>query len=337
VSGATRSAAPTTDTAELRVVLERALSESLGEPRHILELERRASAYRTSYAIDELDVQLDGNTTLRLMFKDLSHAALTAGAARAKPAFLHNPLREIEVYRSLLAPAHLGTATCYGTLVEPARGRYWLFLERVGGLELYQVGAFATWQHVARWLAGLHSLFAGQLERLAQTPSLLRHDGEHYRAWPRRARAFAQSKPWGARVKWLADRYEPVVERLLALPPTLIHGEFYASNVLVQDRRVCPVDWEMAAVGPGLIDLAALTAGNWTEEQRTALALAYYEALPPGSSQRPAWSELLDALDCCRLHLAIQWLGWSPEWTPPAEHAQDWLGEALRLAERLGL
>ena len=31
----------------------------------------------------------------------------------------------------------------------------------------------------------------------------------------------------------------------------------------------------------------------------------------------------------CRLHLALQWLGWSPDWRPPPEHAHDWLGEAL--------
>ena len=38
-----------------------------------------------------------------------------------------------------------------------------------------------------------------------------------------------------------------------------------------------------------------------------------------------------------RLHLAVQWLGWEPRWEPPAEHRHDWLGEALALAERLGV
>jgi len=36
-------------------------------------------------------------------------------------------------------------------------------------------------------------------------------------------------------------------------------------------------------------------------------------------------------------HLALQWLGWSADWTPPPEHARDWLVEALAAAERLGL
>jgi aminoglycoside phosphotransferase (APT) family kinase protein len=143
-------------------------------------------------------------------------------------------------------------------------------------------------------------------------------------------------------VDWLAERYDRVVEHLMALPVTIIHGEFYASNVLVQERareplRVCPVDWEMAAVGPGLMDLAALIAGGWSEEEKRALALAYRKALMPGDSWPPAPDAFLTALEYCRLHVAVQWLGWFGQRRPYSAHAQDWLGEALRLAEKLGL
>jgi hypothetical protein len=93
----------------------------------------------------------------------------------------------------------------------------------------------------------------------------------------------------------------------------------------------------MAAVGPGLVDLAALVAGGWSAQERTALAMAYFEE----STLRDAgWSgeaQFLSALDYCRLHLAVQWLGWSPAWSPPPEHAHDWLREALGLAEKLEL
>jgi len=33
----------------------------------------------------------------------------------------------------------------------------------------------------------------------------------------------------------------------------------------------------------------------------------------------------------------MQWLGWSADWSPPAEHAHDWLGEAIAMAEQLGV
>lgn len=337
-------------TAELRAALEEALGRRPGARRRIADLERRPSTHSTSYAIEELGVRFEGGASLRLLFKDLSRHALLEDARRVKPAFLYDPMREIETYRSILEPDLLGTAACYGAFIDHPRARYGLFLEKVAGAELYQVGEFAIWQRVARWLAAMHARFAGESEALGRAAPLLRHDGGFYRLWPRRARAFlrrAEPPPPGAdrrAMERLVGNYDRVVERLAALPTTLVHGEFYASNVLVHgtggdlsDLRVCAVDWEMAAVGAGPIDLAALTAGGWNAGEREALALDYHAALTPRLDWPPAPEEFLTALDYCRLHLAMQWLGWSPGWTPPPEHAQDWLGEALGLAERLGL
>lgn len=97
---------------------------------------------------------------------------------------------------------------------------------------------------------------------------------------------------------------------------------------------MCAVDWEMAGLGPGLLDLAALSSG-WDEAHRRELALAYRAALRPRPGWPPGEGELLALLDSASLCLAVQWLGWSPGWSPPPEHARDWLGEAALLAERL--
>jgi thiamine kinase-like enzyme len=332
-------------TAELRVTLEAALSRHLGTAHRIAELERRPAATQSSFALEEIDVRLDDGSPLQLMFKNLSQQGLLEGARQAKPAFLYDPLREIETYRAILMPNQLGPA-CYGTVVYEQLGRYWLFLERVLGLELYWV-ALPTWQQVARWLAAMHTRFAEETELLMQTAHLLRYNSDYYRLWMRRARTFARqhepSQPRDTRqgIEWLAKRYDQVVERLVELPVTFIHGEFYASNVLVQatagDLRVCPVDWEMAAVGPGLLDLAALTAGSWTDEEKKSLAMAYHATLPQDGGWMPTPDAFLTALDYCNLHLAVQWLGWSQEWSAPPEHAQNWHAEALRLAEKLRL
>jgi hypothetical protein len=294
-----------------------------------------------------LDVTLDDATSVQILFKDLSWEALPDGIRRVKPAFLHDPLREIETYRQLLAPARTGTAVCYGAVSDVPRGRWWLFLERVSASPLHEVGEFRLWQQVARWLAAFHARFAPAAGALRDAAPLLVCDADYYRLWLRRAREFAgradNLRGDAARrvLERLARRHEEVIERLQALPATLIHGELYASNVLVRQQpdglRVCPVDWEMAAVGPGLLDLAALTAGRWREEQRMDLTLAYHDGLASAGVQPPSMAELLNALDCCRLHLAVQWLGWSPHWSPPAEHAQDWLGEVVALSARLGL
>jgi len=331
----------------LHAALEEALGRRSGQQRCVVRLERRPSIYSTSFAIEELDVRLDDDTSFRLLYKDVSRHALLEDARQAKPTFLYDPLREIETYRSILEPHRFGTPICYGAIVEPRAERYGLLLEKVPGVELYQVGDLATWRRVAEWLALMHARFARQSEALARVAPLLRYDAGYYRLWAERARATLGRTPTRLSrderrsTEQLFGNYDQVVERLVALPMTFVHGEFYASNVLVHEHgealRVCPVDWEMAALGPGLVDLAALTAGRWTAGEKEDLALAYHAALIPCGNWPLAPDEFLVALDYCRLHLAVQWLGWSQDWTPPPEHAHDWLGEAVGLAEKLGL
>ena len=65
--------------------------------------------------------------------------------------------------------------------------------------------------------------------------------------------------------------------------------------------------------------------------------MAYYRALPLHVTAEIDVVTFMTDLEFCRLHQAVQWLGWSPSWTPPPEHAQNWLKEALRCAERLEL
>jgi Ser/Thr protein kinase RdoA (MazF antagonist) len=264
---------------------------------------------------------------LRLVFKDLGRDALDERALAAKPAFLQDSRREIEVYATLLAPSELGTATYYGSVVEPQQDRYWLFLERVEGVPLWQVGELDTWREVAQWLARMQSGLGRR-----RTRALLAYDRAFYRRWLPRALAFTPE----AGLDRLAPAYERAIARLASAPTTFVHGELYASNVLVGERngrrRICPIDWELAGVGVGLLDLAALTSG-FDEEKASSLVRAYRDALaappPPGV--------LEELLDCCRLHLAVRWLGWSPTWTPPPEHARDWAREAFSAAERLEL
>jgi aminoglycoside phosphotransferase (APT) family kinase protein len=290
------------------VNLEAWLSQQLGT--EVESVSRRPYPYRTSFEIDELQVALGDGTTAALLLKSLDD-----DGRAAKPEVVRDPRREVEAYR-ILGQEELGAPRCFGAFVDGERA--WLLVEKVPGIELWQAGEVETWQAVARWLRLLHDRFEG---RPPASPSLLRHDAGYYRLWAERAR----SRILDALDPVIAI-HEGVATRLTALPQTFIHGELYASNVIVQvngELRVAPVDWEMAAVGPGLMDLAALTTG-WSGQACTAIVSAYGEV------------DQTD-LDCCRLQLALQWLGWSPGWRPPAEHARDWLAEALEIAERLEL
>lgn len=317
-----------------------------GVPARIASLTRRPSQYRTSCPLEEVDLRFDTGSQLSLVFKDLSPHRLTGAARLAKPEFLRDPRRELDVYTHLLDRLEVGTATCYGTVADEVAGRFWLFLERVSGVELYQVGAVEVWQDVARWLAAWHSRFPGRVASAPPVSGLIVYDEAFYRCWSVRALEYLRAhQPPGDEAALtafarLTDRYDRVVETLLSCEATVLHGEFYASNIMVTapDRagRVCPVDWEMAAIGPGLMDLAALTSGTWSEPNRRAIATAYRDALPPGPA-RPSTPAFFEMLDVCRLHVAMQWLGWAKDWSPPPEHTQNWLGESLRLADRLGL
>jgi aminoglycoside phosphotransferase (APT) family kinase protein len=242
----------------------------------------------------------------------------------------------------------LGTAFYYGSVVDGPAERYWLFLEKIEGRELYQVGEEEIWGQAARWLARFHSRYRRHDNLPPEVRARLgQYDAKYYECWMERATSYlesqfteqqtAQMQSWQQLTNW----YPKCVRELTALPTTLIHGEFYASNVIVQGTlpqiRVCPVDWERAALGPGLIDLAALVGGNWTELQKRDLALQYFDELRSCDIDVPQWKDFLRVLNLCRLHLAVQWLGWSRFWSPPREHQQDWRAEAFHNAHVLGV
>jgi len=304
------------------------LGESVGGVRL---LERRRSPYGSTFPIEELLVRRGDGSELRLILKDLG-ATVGATEPGPKPAFLSDPLREIETYRRVLGPAELSAPDCLGAVVDPPRDRYWLFLERIDGELLWQIGDPAVWKLAAQWLASMHVRFAGRSRPLPER--LLGYDSRYYRRWVERMRRYVGERE--ARLDWLCARVEAAGVWLDSQPRTFLHGEFYPSNVIVERTgrgdRIRPVDWEMAGWGQPILDLAALVSGAWHEAERHALTEAYRSALP--SASRPSAAALGSALDRCRLLLAVQWLGWSRHWTPPEQHENDWLAVALELAER---
>jgi Phosphotransferase enzyme family len=287
-------------------------------------LERSPYPYATSFPLEQIRLLLADGREMCLIAKELGRAALSEPARRAKPEHLYDPLREIEVYTHVLVGHELGTARCFGTVVDPGRDRYRIYLEQVDGVELWQIGELDVWEQAARALARLHD----EVKPLGGA-HLLRFDEAFFHQWPERAWAHSRG-PGLARIK---SRYDEVVRVLTASPDAFVHGEHYPSNVLVKPGvRVCPIDWEMAGVGPAVLDLAALSSA-WADEERQRIVAAYRSEL----RLPPPTDELARALDAALLHFAMQWLGWAPDWTPPEEHAHDWLDEALQAAERLEL
>ena len=171
---------------------------------------------------------------------------------------------------------------------------------------------------------------------------MVRYNRDFFRIWPGRVRSILQVRKAAtpSQIDVLVRGYRRATERLLQLPPTLVHGDFYPSNVIVQRKmkelRICAVDWEMAAAGPGIIDLAALVSGGWTERQEANLILTYMNAISPEPGSILEKEKFFEDVACGQLHLAMQWLGWSQDWSPPEEHKQNWLQIALGIIERFG-
>jgi aminoglycoside phosphotransferase (APT) family kinase protein len=276
----------------------------------VAAVRRRPWPYVSSLPIEQVDV--DGPPARRMLFKDL-----TGAAALPRPAFMADPTREIIAYRDVLAASSIDAPAYVASVATPDRA--WLFVELVDGRPLWQVGDLGVWQAAARRLARMHA------EPIPQAAGLLEYDAEHLR----RRLELAAWLPNGSAI---ADR---VSRRLATLPRCLIHGEFYPANVMIQgesgDVRIRPVDWETAGLGPAVLDLAALTAGSWSSDDRRAIEDAYRGACIAAAAPDE------DDLDMARLLLAAQWSGWSEGWQAPPGQRRDWRGDVRMLVERLGL
>jgi hypothetical protein len=293
----------------------------------------RRFEYTTSFPLFDLHV-VSGDDEVRLVLKDLRWSSLAPQARRAKREEGHDPDREVATYRHLLGdPA--GPPDFHGGTARP--GAAWLLLEHVvHGRELYQWGELEAWTAAATWLGRFHGTWAepGRLGDAARRVPLLCHDRAHLarlgrRVLDHRADSIDPADP-GVGMVELVEVWQRAAPVLAAAPRTIVHGECYASDVLVtDDGRVAVVDWETTAVGAGWEDLAALVTG-WGDDERAAMLDAYLRALP--TRLHPPDPELL--LDAARLQLAVQWLGADPGWTPPHEHRRDWATEAAAVVTR---
>jgi hypothetical protein len=322
----------------LRDCLRRALAET-GERRTVTAMARRRFAYETSFAIDELDVRFDDGSEVALVVKDVGEAGLSPDAAAAKPRFTLDPSREIEVYLSLLAPAGLSAPYCHGAAVDPDLGRAWIFLERVDGEVLTDVGDLAAWRQAAAWAGRLDTAVGPSAGRLCR--HLLDRDERWHAHWIGAAAAASAARGDEELSGRLRDAEPALLERLASMPRSFLHGELYPSNVLVAAGgrarcRIAPVDWELAGTGPFALDLAALVSG-WGRDDRLSMCAAFHQSLSPTRRETTSLDALSEAVSVCELALALQWIGWSPAWVAPAAHRRDWPKEAERLLGEVGL
>jgi aminoglycoside/choline kinase family phosphotransferase len=133
----------------------------------------------------------------------------------------------------------------------------------------------------------------------------------------------------GVDAGWLrrvCARFDDVIGVLCEAPPTVIHGEYYPMNILLQHGAIYPVDWESTAIGCGVIDLAMLTEG-WPADTTRQLVQAYQRSRWPQALPRDFHTSLCAA----RIYVQFRWLGdrqacprqWSPYLDALQAHARE--------------
>ena len=299
------------DESALRGLLEQVVAERFGSRASIAAIRRERFPFIGSYDCDAVSVELHGGERLSLFFKDYGYSRLSKDDPDDRR------VRELRVYRDLLASAELGTPRYYGSLWDETRGRYWLLLELVEGTVVEEADA-RLGPAAAAWLARLQSHFLRHPERLERCEFLIRHDAAFFRSKAESAlrdvaRLSSASAP---RLAAVLARYDRAVDLVASQPRSLVHGGYIPWHVLVvgdgEAPRVCAVDWELAAHGATLYDLAYFSDGV-ADPVREQIWQAYREAASQHDVPVPDATEMQRVIDCIRLHRILDWLSRSVE------------------------
>ena len=264
---------------------------------------RESHVHASTNALEIVTCRMVDGSTVRIVCK--YHPGWT------HPSFGHRGgiPHEARMYREVLQSLGTSTPAFHGYHTD-AEEKGWLCLEYVEvGMRLNMTPLPGALGQVGRWLGEFHAAADKAFSRGAPA-FLTRHDEAYYAGWAERAKLLARMAErefdWFDR---LCDGFHDFASALLNAPATCVHGEFYPHNILVAEKRICPVDWESAALAAGEVDLASLTQG-WPHEQVQSCEDAYQQArwprgAPPGFERRIA---------AARAYWHLRWLGEKPSW-----------------------
>ncbi len=173
--------------------------------------------------------------------------------------------REVGVYHTLAGQLPLNCPA----LVASSPSGDWLLLEAVPPARDAARWEGADYLQAIDNLVWLHDRFWGLGEDLNAFTWLSRpltNDFQVHRAAAEHAveqirllgepRSLAQSPPRMKLLERLIEAADQIVIPLRQLPPTLLHGDYWPGNISVtSDGRQVVYDWQLAAVGPFILDL----------------------------------------------------------------------------------
>ncbi len=295
------------DAAALRDCVERIVAEQFAaSPSAIAAIEQKRSQFSSFYAADVITVRLATGQAFKVFLKNFGsfhHAKDTMQARRE---------REVIVYRDVLAGANLDTPKYYGSVWDESQGRFWLLLEYVDGLPMSHL-EFDDWVPPAGWLGRMYGYFAKHPEKWRKCDALVQHDAAFFTTIAEEAlRTVTEFSPdLAKRLAPIVGRYDKSVAVMTSQPKTLVHGTYRPPQIIIdktrQPMRICPVDFEKAAVGASLYDLTFIADGFDTPRLRR-LFEAYRTEAQRAGVRVPDNAEMTYIVDCFRLHRIMNWL-----------------------------
>jgi aminoglycoside phosphotransferase (APT) family kinase protein len=317
---------------DLESWIVRLVADSVGGRDRITGIRRSRFPQIGSYDCERVTISLRDGSSIALFLKDFARSRLT------KDHPWQRRVRELKVYQELLEGSGLGAPRFFGSEWDERRGRYRMLLELVDAEVIEEVDERNGVPAVA-WLARMQRHFLNRPEQLSRADFLVAHDRTYFESKARDAErdvCTLASAP-GRRLRRVLACYERNIDLMSGQPSCLVHGGYIPWHVLVDRRttptRVCAVDWELAARGHNLYDLAVFT-DDAAPQLRKELCAAYRDAAQRHGVTTHG-SDLEPIVECFRLHRVVDWMSRSVEKEFPPPKIEWLLQRAESLVEAI--
>ncbi|KKO53205.1 hypothetical protein XI25_14635 [Paenibacillus sp. DMB20] len=116
------------------------------------------------------------------------------------------------------------------------------------------------------------------------------------------------------------------------VPATIVHHDYHAKNLLIQDNGVMPIDWSISYLSPHLGDLYCLIgeAQAWSQVSKEDMASAYLE-IAAFDMDHLDWELRIGGL--CWLIKTLHWLVYGG--TEIIPESETWIPDLLQEVENL--
>lgn len=258
----------------------------------------------TWYRIESVTATLDSGEQVKFFLKDFGSYKHDKGRMVARRE------RERFFYKEIFPNGELGLPGFVADLW--SEQRTWLILEFVDAVPLGWT-ELETWYEAAAWLGRWQTEVADRLQSLRDSGHFAARDHAYFDRIVRNATAGAArfGEEVARKVEGAVPAYLKGAEQLIRQPQILVHGAFRPHQILVDPEqtpvRICPTDWEIAALGSCLYDLAALTEGFDEPSLETFLDRYLAEAAWLGEDP-PDLSDLQLAIKTCSTHRTLKWI-----------------------------